>query len=255
MRSVTLETLPATPGEQCFALLAATAAADDDEALYLRHHRERLALDLQWLLDNVRPEAAILEVGASPYCLTRAAAGAGYRVATVDFSSRWNRERAVRLGVAWSPCDIEREPLPFPDDAFDEVLFNEIFEHLRIDLPFTAGEILRVLRPGGRLWLSTPNLLSLRGSANLALRQEAWAVSAGGVYNQYRNLRDGGHMLHVREYTGPEVVAFLQAAGFAVEVLRYRGRFHNGFANAACVVMPRLRPYFSVISRKAARSR
>jgi predicted SAM-dependent methyltransferase len=42
------------------------------------------------------------------------------------------------------------------------VYLAEVFEHLRIDPIFRARELRRVLRPGGRLLLRTPNLQSLQ---------------------------------------------------------------------------------------------
>lgn len=52
-------------------------------------------------------------------------------------------------------CDLEQEPLPWPDDSFDLVTCIEVAEHVR-----TLGwlsEATRVLRPGGVFWLQTPN--------------------------------------------------------------------------------------------------
>lgn len=44
--------------------------------------------------------------------------------------------------------DLERESFPFPDNFFDIVVCNQVFEHLKnVYLPMT--EICRVLKPGG----------------------------------------------------------------------------------------------------------
>jgi ubiquinone/menaquinone biosynthesis C-methylase UbiE len=42
------------------------------------------------------------------------------------------------------------EHLPFPDEAFDRILIVDAFHHFR-DWPWAAAELLRVLRPGGRM--------------------------------------------------------------------------------------------------------
>ncbi|MCC6177168.1 MAG: class I SAM-dependent methyltransferase [Chloroflexi bacterium] len=44
--------------------------------------------------------------------------------------------------------------LPFGDESFDAIVCTEVFEHL-LDPPAAAREIVRVLKPGGRLILTT----------------------------------------------------------------------------------------------------
>ncbi len=53
-------------------------------------------------------------------------------------------------------------PLPLPDNAFDLVLCAETIEHVR-DVQLLLSEARRVLRPGGRLAVSTPAHSRLTG--------------------------------------------------------------------------------------------
>lgn len=182
---------------------------------YFRDHHERLALDFEWISHAViNRSSPILEIGGYPFFLTRSLQRAGYAIQTADQRVGESAHLARQLGLAVSWCDIEREALPFADNMFDEIIFNEVFEHLRVNPIFTLRNVQRVLRPGGRLWLSTPNLKSLRGIVNFIWHSEAWAVVGGGVYSQYRALERGEGMGHVREYTAVEVGKFLTEVGF-----------------------------------------
>jgi SAM-dependent methyltransferase len=49
------------------------------------------------------------------------------------------------------------EHLPYPDDTFDLVISNEVIEHV-MDDRLAVREMIRVLKPGGRLVLFCPNI-------------------------------------------------------------------------------------------------
>lgn len=48
------------------------------------------------------------------------------------------------------------ERLPFPDNSFDAILSHEVLEHVQDDR-LAAEEMVRTLRPGGRILLFVPN--------------------------------------------------------------------------------------------------
>src|SRR6266852_1573258 len=57
--------------------------------------------------------------------------------------------------------NIETEAFPYEDNSFDVVLFCEIIEHLLSDPVHVLTEVRRVLKPGGDLVLTTPNVARL----------------------------------------------------------------------------------------------
>lgn len=57
--------------------------------------------------------------------------------------------------------DLNREPLPYPDNHFALVTCAETIEHLE-RYRETIREIYRVLKPGGIAIITTPNVLNLR---------------------------------------------------------------------------------------------
>ena len=74
---------------------------------------------------------------------------------------------SARLPDARIAALVPDTPLPFEDNAFDLVLCAETIEHVR-DLQSLLSEARRVLRPGGRLALTTPAHSRLTGLDLLA---------------------------------------------------------------------------------------
>lgn len=257
-----IESEPWRHAPESLALLdrVAQRIAPDDPSLaawcakYARQHRERLAGDLRLVEREAQPGARVLEYGAVPLLMTAALAERGYAVSALDVGPERFAGAIAELGLDVRRCDVETELVPFAEDEFDVVLFNEIFEHLRINPLFTLREVLRVLRPGGALLLSTPNLRSLRGLKNLLVHGEAH-VAAPDVYSQYEKLETLGHMGHVREYTTKEVATLLTRIGFEVESVVYRGGHGRGLTGAVERLAPSWRPFFALRALKPTAAR
>jgi 2-polyprenyl-3-methyl-5-hydroxy-6-metoxy-1,4-benzoquinol methylase len=109
----------------------------------------------------------LLEVGCGLGHLVGQLAGS-FRTSAVDVNRHALREAQeaaphARLHVA------SAESLPFKSRSFDVVVIKHIIEHLPSPAQ-AVSELGRVLRPGGTLILSTPNLDSLL----LPLKGERW---------------------------------------------------------------------------------
>ena len=96
----------------------------------------------------------VLDVGCGVGLNSEAIRLKGHRVCGVDIS-RQAIEKYCARGFAGQVMDIE-EGLGFPSDSFDLIFCSEVIEHT-VAPESLAREMLRVLRPGGRLVLSTPN--------------------------------------------------------------------------------------------------
>ena len=188
---------------------------------YALNHSKRIALDVDYALQYIsEKQENILEIGATPFLLTAALQKIGYEVQGIDIEPERFQKAIQHLKLNVIKCNIEIEKIPFSDNSFNLVIFNEIFEHLRIDLLFTLREIYRVMNNNGILLLSTPNLKSIDGMINFLFRDQAYSC-ASVIYNEYQKLNTIGHMGHVREYTDLEVCQFLKKIGFSIEKVIY----------------------------------
>jgi len=112
--------------------------------------------------------------------------------------------------------DAEKDRFPYDDVYFSTVLCCELVEHLTADPMHMMAEINRILRPGGNLVLTTPNIGSLRAIA---------AILSGyhpGFFPAYIRPRAEGEepeARHNREYTAREIVLLFHYAGFEMTLL------------------------------------
>lgn len=115
-----------------------------------------------------------------------------------------------------SPFDFEKTPLPYEADAFDLVLCQQTIEHLHNSPKSLLAEVFRILRPGGRFLIDTPNIAFYQNRLKL-LRGETvhWDLK---LYYDYGLSIDGEYMGHTREFSIGELKEMLQWAGFAIEV-------------------------------------
>lgn len=77
------------------------------------------------------------------------------RIVGLDIERERTVEARAKAPTAGLVCGAG-EYLPFPDDCFDFLLSHEVLEHVQDDA-LAIREMVRVLRPGGRLALFCPN--------------------------------------------------------------------------------------------------
>jgi len=170
---------------------------------------------LAWLEAGPGPRGPLLDAGVYPGHLTLALAGldqveiAGVGRFVPPAFCRWMAERSIPV----ADVDLEREPLPYADASFGRVLATEILEHLANPALFLS-ECRRVLRPEGALYLTTPNVVDLRGRVR-ALGGRSPQTHLFGIGRTFRM----NEWVHRREYAPDEVACLLEAVGFQMNRL------------------------------------
>jgi SAM-dependent methyltransferase len=140
-----------------------------------------------------RPGDEVLEVGCGRGDVLVELAARGCRCTGIEPSREMiamNRADNVRLQQGWA------ESLDFPDRSFDLVFSQQVVEHLHPeDVPRHLQEAFRVLKPGGRVLLETPNCRT-------------------GPQDISRGFTRSAEGLHLKEWSVAELTAALRRAGF-----------------------------------------
>ncbi len=109
--------------------------------------------------------------------------------------------------------DAERDAFPYPEASFDTVLCCELIEHLFADPMHMMSEINRILKPGGHLLVTTPNLGSMRAISAIL---QGYHPSFFPAYIRPRAEGEETEARHNREYVPMEIQHLLTDAGFDV---------------------------------------
>jgi methionine biosynthesis protein MetW len=162
--------------------------------------RQRLEL----LARHVCAGQRVLQVDCGPGWLPELLQARGACVVATDLSQA-AVERAKARGVDARQFDIDDGPLPFEDAAFDAVISDSQLEH-RIDTEHALDEMVRVLRPGGRLILLLPN------AAHWRMRW--WVLTGRFPYVEHTPTDP----LHLRFFTLHDARRLLERRGLQVQV-------------------------------------
>jgi ubiquinone/menaquinone biosynthesis C-methylase UbiE len=161
----------------------------------------------RFLLAHARAGERVLDVGCGEGRFASELDRAGVRVVGIDVAEeplRRARERDPALDLRLVDAD---GPWPLEDASFDVLWAGETIEHVA-DTAGWLSEARRVLRPGGRLLLSTP--------AHGRLRVLGLALSRRAFEEHFDPRAD-----HLRFYTRSGLTRLLGELGFQEVLVRH----------------------------------
>ena len=159
------------------------------------------------LLDAVGSGRRVLDVGCSSGYLAAPLAERGNTMVGIELDPSAAREAGAyceRVLVG----NVETMELLLEPGSFDVLLCGDVVEHLR-DPVATLARLRPLLRPGGRLVLSTPNVANW--AMRLSLLAGRWRYTDRGILDR----------THVHLFTRRTLAQALEAAGYRVERLDF----------------------------------
>jgi len=154
------------------------------------------------LLAAVGTGKRVLELGCSSGYLAKPLRERGNTIVGVELDAD-----AAREAEQWCEQvivgDIEKMPLELEPAAFDVLLCGDVVEHLR-DPVAVLARVRPLLKPGGTLVLSTPNIANW--AMRLSLLAGRWRYTERGFLDR----------THVHLFTRATLVEAVERAGYRV---------------------------------------
>lgn len=122
-------------------------------------------------------------------------------------------EIARKKGLITKLVDLEKEVLPYPRNSFDYVILADIIEHV-FDTDRLIRDCYKVLKPKGKLIVTTPNIASLARRIMLLL-----GISPYVEYSLFLDCNGLPPVGHIRYFTISTLNKLLNSNGFnALEI-------------------------------------
>lgn len=139
---------------------------------------------------------------------------AGFELTAVDLPGTFEEQNVIDIAAHFNvrllKCpnlELAHELEALPDDSADVILFTEIIEHITFNPVMLWRQLYRVLAPGGRIVVTTPNYYSAKGRAWRPLRFMA-GMGGGISIDEVLGVPTYGH--HWREYSRREMLRYFK---------------------------------------------
>lgn len=220
----------------------------EERSNYLNFSADRLLKTLELIPEDINKKSRVLELGASPYfmsLLLKKKPGC-----SIDFANYFGENQKgngtetlvsekyhERHVIRFRHFNVEKDRFPFRKGSYDLALFCEVIEHLTVDPVHSLVEINRLLKRGGYLLITTPNVLRYENVLKL--------IRGENIHDHYSGY--GPYGRHNREYTPGELRALAENLGFRVVKLYTRV---TGSTNVTEFSIKRLRGLIQLLTTR-----
>jgi len=168
---------------------------DNEDLKYFTSHKYRLAYLFRICRKHFKPGKSFLDIGSSYGLASLGARLIGYE--SVHYDGNKSGEEFI---------------IPFPAGKFDLIFVSETMEQTNLDPARFLTEVARVLKSGGLLIVTTPNLLRLNNASKLMLGHSLFRKEG----SKFRDTKP------YREFSAGEVAYLVKSSGLAVKKVQYR---------------------------------
>jgi 2-polyprenyl-3-methyl-5-hydroxy-6-metoxy-1,4-benzoquinol methylase len=178
------------------------------------------------------PPGKLLDIGCGVGFMAAVLSQFDFEVHCLDAFNDIDEEVIRKFNLRYSECNVEFSPIPYDENYFDVVILADVLEHFNYNPLVPLKEIYRILKPGGSLFITTPNVASIFsfytllfgdnvfGSIESYLNASGWRESP--VLNSESTVQNPLFRdRHVRLYTMKEIEYLMNLSGFITVKHKY----------------------------------
>ncbi|OGP35780.1 MAG: hypothetical protein A2X88_03120 [Deltaproteobacteria bacterium GWC2_65_14] len=171
---------------------------------------------------HLRGSKRVLDVGSGGGLLLSLLSELGHECFAIDVNDvpEFAPDIYVAKNIVFKRCNVEVDPIPYPDDYFDAVVCCQTLEHFTHTHLNAVKEMRRVLKAGGIVEIDVPNAVCFRNRSRM-IRGKHITWEYKKHYLRAEPVHYKGMSFypdrHNRDFTIEDLKILLEEAGFEID--------------------------------------